>query len=229
MSKFTFVKMLRSPAAKNLRKHPNEFTLAAGIADRARRSNDVFSEHNLELGEALIGDYKSFGMTERKYRTAKKRLEKWGIATFKATNKGTIARLTDTRVFDINVTESDEQVDRQATNRRRTGDEQATTNKKLKKEKEEKETRAREESSPPAPPPSGEAARDLFKDFDEAESMRFVLRVCDSQWHYKRQGKRKEAIQILSKLDGDKAKLIFGQLWDEESQNRFFSLKANLE
>ena len=67
-------------------------------------------------------------MTEQKYRTAKGLLGTWGFATFKGTNKGTIANLINTRVFDIN--EKREQRAEQ-----RPGNEQATTIKKYKKEK----------------------------------------------------------------------------------------------
>jgi hypothetical protein len=80
---------------------PNAFTLLYQIASRAKRSYG-YSVHGLKVGQAYIGDYKSIGLTERKYRTAKGLLERSGFATFKGTNKGTIATLINSRVFDIN-------------------------------------------------------------------------------------------------------------------------------
>jgi hypothetical protein len=55
-------------------------------------------------------------MSRQEYRTAKKKLEDWGIATFRATNKGTIAKLCDTRVYDTNPEESNQQTNTPATN-----------------------------------------------------------------------------------------------------------------
>jgi hypothetical protein len=105
-------------------------------------------------------------MTERTYRTSKEQLAKWNLATFKATNKGTIARLLDSSIYDINIDVGDEQSDRQATGKRRTADEQsdrqATTNEEGKKE------RRKEGKAPPAPLPAlGQASAGLQKKDDE--------------------------------------------------------------
>jgi hypothetical protein len=108
-------------------KAPNAFLLLTQIALRAKRTND-FNVHGLTTGQALVGDYKTIGLTERKYRTAKAQLESWGFATFKGTNKGTIANLINTKIYDINE-------DGKGRAERRTRDEQETTNKKYKKEK----------------------------------------------------------------------------------------------
>ena len=136
-----FVQLNRSQDTLELIKRPNEFALISVIALRARRTND-FNIHNLRIGEALVGDHQNYGLTERQYRTAKTNLETWGKVTFKATNKGTLARLTDTSVYNINIETDDEQTDKQddsqATNKmtvnRRATDEQddsqATTNNK---------------------------------------------------------------------------------------------------
>ena len=96
-----------------------EFALLTVIALRSRRTPDPVS--GLDVGQCFLGDFKSYGMTEREYRTAKKNLDKWGLASFKATNKGTVASLANTAVYDINA--------EKATGNRRTDDEQATTNK----------------------------------------------------------------------------------------------------
>jgi hypothetical protein len=123
----SFIKMIKSKEAFELLKKPNAFILLTQVAYRAKRAND-FNIHGLQIGEALIGDYKSIGLTEQKYRTAKAQLEAWGFATFKGTNKGTAAKLINSRVFDIN--REDEQRAEQRNN-----NEQITTNKNDKNDK----------------------------------------------------------------------------------------------
>ena len=80
--------------------NPNAYVLASVIAHRARW-REGFNPDNLELGEAMLGDHARYGMSEQEYRTAKAHLSKWGFATFRATNKGTIGKLMDTRLFDV--------------------------------------------------------------------------------------------------------------------------------
>ena len=132
----TFVKFKRSNQTEEIIKD-RAFSLLALIAIRAKRSNG-FNIDGLEVGEAMIGDYKACGMTEQTYRTSKKKLEKWGFATFKATNKGTIAKLINSIVFDINIEHSNEQANTRLTDDQRTGNERVTTNKNEKNEKNEK-------------------------------------------------------------------------------------------
>ena len=79
---------------------PNAFRLAWIIAYRARYSNG-FNRHGIDTGEAMLGDYETCGFSEQEYRTAKKFLAKWKFATFRVTPKGTIARLMDTRLFEV--------------------------------------------------------------------------------------------------------------------------------
>jgi len=93
------------------------------IAGRARRTNE-FNVLNLKIGEAFLGDYRSYGMTQQQYRTAKKQLTKWGFATFRATSKGTVATLLDDSIYDINPVTSN----KPATNKQQKGNEQLTTN-----------------------------------------------------------------------------------------------------
>ncbi len=132
----TYFRAYRSPAAFELiRKHPPTFFLLYVIAFRAQYS-EGFNAHNLSQGEAFIGDHDDCGMSEREYRTAKRNLGKWGFSTFKTTNKGTIAKLTDERVFGVLPLHGDGQNDEQETDTRRASDEQATTNNKVKKGKE---------------------------------------------------------------------------------------------
>lgn len=98
---FGFVKMIRSPDILELiETWPLAFALAAIIALRARYRPGV-SLKGLQPGEALLGDFARYGLTEQQYRTCKKQLTKWNFATFKPTPKGTVARLMDTRLFDV--------------------------------------------------------------------------------------------------------------------------------
>ena len=120
-----FVKLIRSEDAEALLiKYPNAFLLLTQIALRARREpNKILG---LDVGECVIGDFSNCGLTEQKYRTAKKLLEKLGIATFKATNKGTVAKLINSDIYDINVGMDNEQANEQVTNKQRTSNEQVT-------------------------------------------------------------------------------------------------------
>jgi hypothetical protein len=120
-----------------LQANPDAFVLAYVIAYRAQWSTR-FNRHGLELGEAFVGDHDAYGMTERRYRTAKDNLAKWGFATFKPTNKGTVATLTDTRLFDVLASADDEQGDTRPTGRRRAGDEQPTTTKNIRRKEGKK-------------------------------------------------------------------------------------------
>jgi len=129
MSAYTgFLKLIRGETSVELLKDPKAFTLLALIAYRARR-NDAFTLCSLKTGEALIGDHKSCGLTQQEYRNAKQRLIKWNFATFKGTSKGTIARLIDSRVWDINADENNEPNNKPRTSQQRANNEPTTTNK----------------------------------------------------------------------------------------------------
>ena len=93
-----FVKMQRGDATDELIRDKNATHLLTVIALRARFS-DVPSLNGLTFGQALIGDYRQYDMTEKEYRGAKQRLERCGLVAFRSTNKGTIATLTDNRIF----------------------------------------------------------------------------------------------------------------------------------
>jgi hypothetical protein len=101
MTTHGWFKAIRSDEALELlRANKNAFLLLYVIAYRAQWKRG-FNRFNLQQGEALIGDYENYGISEREYRTAKMNLEKWKFATFKATNAGTIAKLINTSVFSI--------------------------------------------------------------------------------------------------------------------------------
>ena len=113
-----FLKVMRNEIGLNLAIHePDAFKLLFIIAYRARRTPCKIT--GLDIGEAFIGDYLKCGLTERRYRTSKDKLAKLNFATFRTTNKGTIAKIINTDIYDINYDEIDEQRDEQETSKRR--------------------------------------------------------------------------------------------------------------
>jgi hypothetical protein len=133
-----YFKALRSVVAKELlAANPNAYILLLQIAWRAQRTGK-FNRYELEIGEALVGDYKEIGLTESKYRTAKKFLKKHGFATFKGTRNGTIATLTNFEVFDPNLECDNGLLISQATNEQRAANDQVTTTKNDKNDKNDK-------------------------------------------------------------------------------------------
>ena len=132
-----FIKLRRTNETLELLDDHNAFVLLTVIALRARRT-DEFNIHNLKSGEALIGDYRRYGMTEQKYRSAMKRLGQWGFAAFKPTTRGTVATLLNARIYDINETSHQRANNEPATGDPRTANERTTTNKNEKNEKNEK-------------------------------------------------------------------------------------------
>jgi hypothetical protein len=97
-----FIKLNRASAVELLAEDPQAFLLLTQIALRARRADGEYSRMSLKTNQALLGDYTKAGLTRQQYRAAQKRLERYGLATFKSTNKGTIATLVSTAVYDIN-------------------------------------------------------------------------------------------------------------------------------
>ena len=115
-----FVKLIRGDAVRELLHDPAAYALLSLIALRARWKNEGFSRHSLEPGQALVGDFHACGLSEQQYRGAKQRLARWRLATFQATNKGTVATLTGTSVFDINADPRNDPDNERATNEQRT-------------------------------------------------------------------------------------------------------------
>lgn len=129
----TYIKFIRSQVFWDLIKiHPHAYLLLSVIAQRARRSFSDNDIHGLNPGEAFIGDYKNYGMKEHQYRAAKKCLTESGLATFSATNKGTVAKIMNTAIYDINIEDKSE-----CENRQTTGDK--TGNQRLTRRKEDEE------------------------------------------------------------------------------------------
>lgn len=82
------------------------FILAYALAFRARWNPSADNPYNLEIREAVC-DYANWGLSEQEFKTAK--LEKASYATFRATSRGTIGKLTTARLFSILPRESNEQ------------------------------------------------------------------------------------------------------------------------
>lgn len=133
-----FFKAIRNKEVEDiLLQHIPSFALLYLIAYRAsRRGSKVLG---LEPGEAIISDYYNYGLTRQMYRSALENLVKWQKVTIKVTNKGTIAKLADTTIFDINV----EGVTNETTNSQPTANQQVTngvtTNKNIRNKEREEE------------------------------------------------------------------------------------------
>jgi hypothetical protein len=133
----TWLKLYRGRVTEELMAHPWALLLFMQIAIRAQRTN-TFNRYDLDVGEALLGDYKSLKMTEGQYRAAKKFLEKHSFATFRGTNRGTIAKLINTDIFDPNLENEDELNNEQTTAQQQTDNEPTTTTNNVKKENNSK-------------------------------------------------------------------------------------------
>lgn len=126
-----YIQMVRfesNPQMKELIKHHKEFILLTFIAQRAKRTVGIDLLTGLRQNEARIGDHNAYGLSEQQYRTAKKNLEKWKFATFKATNKGTIATLCSTSIYNINAEQPNDQNSRQATGKQRAANDKEECN-----------------------------------------------------------------------------------------------------
>lgn len=181
-------KAMRGPDALELiRANPLAFVLAYVIAHRARW-RDGFSADGLQLGDALLGDWRACGMSQQEYRTAKAQLAKWRFATFRATSRGTIGKLIDTRLFSILASQSNEQNNEQLTSEQRAANEQLTTNQELKsvRAKEHKSLKTKK-MSPCADAPRCEGfvfKAPRLKDAETfAESLCLPVDVAEEWWH----------------------------------------------
>ena len=119
-----------------IKRSPLAFALLSIIAHRARRTDSKINK--LKVGEAMIGDYKNYGMTKQNYRTAKKILQNCNLVTLKVTNKGTIAKLIDTSIYDININENNTLPNTRLTHDQHTANTRLTPNNKDNKEKNDK-------------------------------------------------------------------------------------------
>ena len=119
-----------------LQDRPTENHVLNCIVRFARRLPDPV--HSLEPGECWLPNHANMGLTRQSLRTAISNLQKWQYITRRSTNKGTIVRLANSGVYDLNIPESTS--DQPSTNQQTTNDQPATnqpatTDKECKKEK----------------------------------------------------------------------------------------------
>src|SRR5574338_783773 len=143
-----FIKFIPSEKASYLRSnYPFAFLLLQLVAERARRTlNDP---SGLQIGEAYIGDHKSFGATRQQYRTALKHLvDKQFLqiiencrtrkkSTTGSTTIGTKVKLIDNTIWDINLDYEKVESTTGSTTAQPPTNHRPTTNKKDKKDKKE--------------------------------------------------------------------------------------------
>ncbi len=96
-----FVKLVRSRVADELMRDRNAFALLSLIAYRARFTDEPNAD-NLAFGEAQVGDFRACGLSRKEYRGALDRLEwKWHLISTHRTRAGTVAKLSDSRVYSL--------------------------------------------------------------------------------------------------------------------------------
>ena len=156
-------------------KERTAFILLSVIAQRtSRRGNPI---KDIGPGQALIGDYKVYGMTEQEYRTAKDKLVKWGFINVTGTNLGTVATLLPNDIYDINA----EPVLGIATDKQRASNEQATTIKNDNKVKKEKKQTKPVRSTEPSTDEVKEFFTSKGSTVSEAEAFFEYFSLAD--WH----------------------------------------------
>ena len=130
-----YVRLMRSEdTLELLSEDPKAFLLLTLMAIRARWREGL-SVKGLGLGQAFLGDYEEAGLTEGEYRGAKKRLEGYGLATFKATSRGTVATIHAPWIYGVLEEGAQQAGIRPTTNREQSDNEQAATKEKGKKNK----------------------------------------------------------------------------------------------
>ncbi len=104
-----YIQLVRSESTLwLLENYPYAFLLLTLIAYRARRTLGHID--GKEIGDADIGDWKSCGLSEQQYRTAKNKLVEFGMIRIqetcrsrkKGSTKGTLVQLLRSDIFDIN-------------------------------------------------------------------------------------------------------------------------------
>jgi hypothetical protein len=128
--------MRTDAALELLKRNPAAFILAYIIAYRGQFKGG-FNRYDLKLGESLIGDYQQYGLTRQKYRTAMRQLSEWDFATFAVTNRGTIGKLTDTRLFAITRLETNQPNNQRVTISQPSGNHRVTTTKNTRTQDQE--------------------------------------------------------------------------------------------
>jgi len=85
---------------------------------------------SLGIGEKTLHTYKlQFPQFLQLLKEAKTRLKRYRLATFNGSTRGTVATLTSSVIYEVNLEKDGGSCDGQTTNKRRTSDEPATTKK----------------------------------------------------------------------------------------------------
>ena len=177
MTRPGFVKLRRYAALELLQDDPKSFLLLSLISLRARWSNTGVNPYNLRPGEALIGDPETCGLTRQQYRTARERLERYGFATFRPTNRGTIARITESAPYEI----FGEAANQPATNGQPASNQLATTNEER---GEGEEGKRRDEEYCLSQYPAVEEPVPLWLARDLADTLGLTRSDVEALWHY---------------------------------------------
>lgn len=164
-----FIKFIPSEEAMYLlTQKGHAFRLLTIIAECARRYEGA--PDGLKIGEALIGGFENYDMTERNYRTAKEILIRRRHVeivetcrtrkkvTTGTTTVGTRVKLISSTVYDINSETADDRKDDRPTTDRRPTDEELRKIRKKKKEEEYKQPQ-----TPSFPIPSKIKFRELVE------------------------------------------------------------------
>lgn len=110
-----FIKNNRSEKSKRLHERPIENHILNVIAQRVSREGNPVK--GVKMGESIVSDYENFGLKRQPMRTALSNLRKWGYITTRATSKATYASLSDSTVYDCNISEPNQQNNQQLTNK----------------------------------------------------------------------------------------------------------------
>jgi hypothetical protein len=156
MSDKRFIKLIDSEEVLYLiEHHPNAFLLLTLIALRARRVSG--KPDGLIIGDSILGDHKSAGLSRQQYRTALQKLVELGHieivyngkrflkrekSTIKITINSTLVNLCKSTIYDINPETTNHHDNQRATNEQPTSnhkEERIRMNKKEKEKNKKKE------------------------------------------------------------------------------------------
>ena len=84
----------------------------------------------------MVGDFVALGLTRQELRSSICNLQKWSLITIRTTNKGTIAKLSDSSIYDINAGIPNQQPNQSTTSQQPTDNQPTTTNKKERKKED---------------------------------------------------------------------------------------------
>lgn len=160
---------------------PFAYLLATVIALRARWRAGL-NPHDLQVGEAFLGDHAKCGMTRQQYRTALKQLVRYKYITIKPTKLGTIAKLEDSRLYNISFSENNHQDNHELTKGQPSANQQLTTNEQEKKVTKEESKEGRRQ--PAFAKPTLEEVKAQAKEIglSESEAQKFLNYYESNGW-----------------------------------------------